>query len=400
MKRAAIALALGLCAAPAYAQCADEKLQAVADKFFALSTPGQTLAQTTAALKAAITACPNDAYALKIGVMGFDRVAQVTQLSPADRLAFASDSYGYLREMHLRMPTSTSDFRSVRDAAGNPVRLTLNDSSEVMKSAITTLLTVEALAGRTAPSNAPPKASDPAIDCNVYQTSVAQQAMFWINGKQDSPGAMNILDRLIAKCTGNDYNLAQTRAQRARARIAMIKRTPERADRKELLLAAMQDFDTYKASGKTSTLTWGALDDFDLSKLTSQALATWPGFAVAEDKWFDAANLNKTVTNMSIAAKLDEAYALDQAEAAYSAKRYIALTTPNFNKAKALPEKQAREARLSLYTAAKMHADGVWRADANKNLRKPPDFLYNWINPDYVAPVVATPAAPAKPAGN
>ncbi len=395
MKNAAIVLIVGLTFAPAaMADCAPEKLQLIVDKYSELSQAGKPLAQRGDALRAAIANCPNDAFALKLGVMGFNRLAQVTELAPGDRLAFASDSYGYLTTMNLNMP-KTIETRIVRDAKGQSVVLALSDSYEVMKSAVTTLLAVEALAGRTAPTNGPPKAGDVAIPCDVYQTSMAQEAMFWIRNRQDSPGAMNMLDRLIANCTGNEYNLAETRARRARARISMINRTPERPDRAELLLGAIADIDGYKASGKTSTSTWSTFDEDDLFDLTWKALATWPGFAVAEEKWFEPAHVNKTLTKMSIAVTLDQAYARDQAEGPYISKAYIAAITPAFNRAKALPEPQQRSARLSLYEAAKKHADGVWRAEANKNVRKPPDFLYAWLDPDYKTPATTPVTTPA-----
>ncbi len=73
----------------------------------------------------------------------------------------------------------------------------------------------------------------------------------------------------------------------------------------------------------------------------------------------------------------------------------FAAITPAFNRAKALPEPQQRSARLSLYEAAKKHADGVWRAEANKNVRKPPDFLYAWLDPDYKTPATTPVTTPA-----
>ncbi len=110
-------------------------------------------------------------------------------------------------------------------------------------------------------------------------------------------------------------------------------------------------------------------------------------------QWFTPENLGKIITATSIAAQLDTAYAQDLAPVVLTTfPLYRGVLTSAYAAARALPEAQAREARKMLYRAASQHAEGVWRREANKGLKKPAIYLYNWLDPDFKPPV--TPPTP------
>lgn len=205
---------------------------------------------------------------------------------------------------------------------------------------------------------------------------------------------MNVINKRIANCEGNDYNLSSIHAHRARAMLAMLKRAPDRPDADILLMDIVADIDVLKSIRESTRYDWGESDQSELDRM-SWLVVTRPGssLAVPQARWFDASNLGKKLTNMSIAAALDAAYAADRAasdDTVAALKSYRTLIAEAYKHAQALPADQQGAGRKSLYTAAKKHADGVWRSDASKALPKPYDFLYNWIDPNYKPP--ATPA--------
>ena len=97
-----------------------------------------------------------------------------------------------------------------------------------------------------------------------------------------------------------------------------------------------------------------------------------------------------------IASELDLAYAKDLAPGGVTTNPlYRGVLSSAFTAARALPEPQARQARRMLHLAATRHAEGGWRREANKALKKPADYFYNWIDPDYRPPPTApVPGAP------
>lgn len=135
----------------------------------------------------------------------------------------------------------------------------------------------------------------------------------------------------------------------------------------------------YKSRVPFTTLIWG------------RKTIVKPGstFAIRQALWFETQKRDKILTNMSIAAALDAAYAKNRTAAGDAAavlKGYRALIAEAYKQIQALPVDQQSAARKSLFTAAKKHAEGVWRSEASKTLTKPYDFLYNWIDPTYKPP--------------
>jgi len=393
-KRLVVAAGLFALMPAAFAECSDRQLQEIADRFFETTTPSTRAAALSSALKTGAEACPDDPYAQKIAALGQANLVTWPGNPAGEALSYGSEAYAALQRMHASMPMDART-RRILTPTDQSLQINFNDSYDVSKRILEALLSAEAAAGRTAASNPPPQAGDAPIKCDVYQTAVTQEASFWVRNKQDSPGALNIINRAIANCEGNDYNLASIHAHRARASLAMLKRNPARKDAADLLRMTFADVDTLKARRGDARYDWGETDQGELTRTGWAAIASSASsLIVPADQWFAAAHLNRMLTNMSIAAALDDAYAKDIAEAGASNatyRGYRAVLSDAYKRLQALPADEQKLARTSLYTAAKMHADGSWRAEANKQLRKPFDFLYNWIDLNYKPPATASP---------
>jgi hypothetical protein len=391
-----IGAGLGVFAPAAMADCTGQPLQTITNRFFALNDTSLKPGPISAALKADVAACPNDPFAHKIVALAHVNMTTRPNLPAAEALAYASEAFAALRVMNANMP-SDGGTRTVLEGKGSPVVIELSDSYDVSKRIVETLLVAEALAGRVADSNPPPKPGDKPVNCDVYQTSITQQVMFWIREKQDSPGGMNILDRTVANCTGNEFNRATAHINRAKTIMGMLKRKPDRPDAAQLVQRAYADVAAFTAVRPSGGMDWGSYDQSELSRMAWAALASSPGASLPADQWFTPANINKPLTNMSIAAALDAAYAKDVADAGTGVNTYPtyrAVISNAFAKINTFPAGQQRDARKSLHFAAKMHAEGTWRGEANKGLKKPADYFYNWVDPDYKPPAAPTAAAP------
>ncbi len=388
---AAAALGLGwvMTAQPGWAECSSAQLQTAANSFFDSGDATVGANGVATSLRSIAESCPDDPYTQKVAALGFANLAARSGVTPDDLLAHASDGFAALERMHRSMPKDNRT-RPILNRANQTLNINFTDNYDVSKRIINTLLVAEARAGRLAPSNTPAKAGDAPIQCDVYQTGLTQEVSYWIKNNQDSPGGMNIINKRIANCQGNAYNLSSIHAHRARATLAMLKRSPDRSDSAALLTRIIADIDVLKSTRDNIRYDWGESDQSELERM-SWTIVTRPGstLAIPQARWFDTQNLDRMLTKMSIAAALDAAYAKDRAEAGSAAstlKSYRALIGDAYKQVQGLPAAEQVVARKSLYTAARMHADGTWRSEASKALPKPYDFLYNWIDPNYKAP--------------
>lgn len=383
---------IGLAAAAqqSWAECSALELQAAADSFFSSADTAVAFGEVAASLRSISDSCPEDPYTQKVAALGFANLAARSGLAPDEFLAHASDAFAALERMHRNMPRDNRT-RQILNRSNQVLHINFIDNYDVSKRIINTLLVAEARAGRFAPANAPAKAGDPPITCDVYQTSLTQEVSFWIRNNQDSPGGMNILNKRIANCQGNDYNHASVHGHRARATLAMLKRSPDRRDADELVTRIFADIEVLKSKRANLQYDWGESDQAELVRVGWSAItATGSRLAVPADQWFSEKDLNQPLTNMSIAAVLDAAYAKDimgAGSAMATLQGYRSVISDAYRRIQALPLEKQKLARTSLHLAAKMHADGVWRSEANKGLKKPFDFLYNWIDPNYKPPV-------------
>lgn len=403
MKLKAMALGLvwtGALTSPAWAECSQERFQIIANRYFALTDKSLDPEPISKGVLEDAAVCANDAYALKIATMAQIEAATQTQANREVALGHAGEAFRLYQAMIRAMPEKT-ERRSVVGPNASVVPVDLNNTYDVSKAALNALLTLEAATGKTSKfSPGPPKPDDPAITCSVYASSLAQQAAFWMGDKGDSSTGWNILNGIIANCTGNDFNRASARGNRAGLYLKRLRADPAAPGAMDLVRLAYADHEAIVAFRSTGvSMTWDQSQMDELARLSFKAIVAAKA-SLPTDQWFTVENLKKPLTRAYIAAALDAAYARDLAEAnggvtAY--RQYRGVLTPAFNAAKALPEPQATEARKLLYLAARDHAENRMRAPENAGLKKPHDWLYNWIDPDYKPP--ATPApAPAAPA--
>ncbi len=396
LRSVALGCLLACALAPAaIAECPQDRLQVLANRYFAVGDTSLDPEPVSKAILADAAACQEDPYAQKIASMAQVQLAIRTQANRDVALGHAGEAYRLYHDMVRVMPKSATG-RTVVNNTGNTVVVQLNDSYEIMKSALNTLLTLEAATGKLSKHTPrPPKPGDPQIACDVYVNGLAQQTGFWIGDNGETPGASNILNSIIANCTGNEHNKMSARAHRAGALLKLARKADKSAPgTMDLIRRAYADSEAVFAfNPKGIYSNW---DDTRLGELDTLAFGVVmaQGLALPPDKWFTPDNLGKPLTRVMMAAAIDAAYAKDMTMAggANTYAAYRGVLTPAFNAAKALPEAKAREARKLLYKAAKDHADGKLRSAANAGLKKPYDWLYNWIDPDYVPPTPATPA--------
>ncbi len=390
-----LAAALALTAAPAFAQCGDAQLQAVADHFFDLSNPDVKTAPTAAALRQALVTCVTEPAAHKIGALAFVAMAQREATNGPLALSYAEEAMRELLIMQAIMGSNPRT-RLVANQNGTSTPIGFSDSYDVSKRTVRLLLAAEAGAGRKLDIAALSKPGDQPLKCDVYAGSMGQQAAYWMKDQKGlTSGGLALLDHLLSKCQPADYNGLSIRGYRIDLMLSLIDLRPGAADAMQRLREAQADSDFIFAQRPTGLHNgWGPADLNRLERATWKVVSA-SNTTLPMAQWFTPENLGKITTAINIAAQLDTAYAQDLAPGGVTTfPLYRGLLTPAYAAARSLPEPQAREARKMLHRAASQHAEGVWRREANKALKKPAIYLYNWIDPDYKPPV-APASAPA-----
>lgn len=395
LRFAILAAGLATFAPAAMGQCSDDQLQLVANRYYALGDGSLKSGPIAEALRQDLVICATEPAAHKIAAMAFGVMAQRAAADGPASLAYAEEA---MREVIFMQALigSNPTLRFVYSAAGGTTQIQFTDSYEVSKQAVHRLLAAESKGGRAIDFNAIMRPGDPAVKCDVYASSTAQQAVYWMKDRKAlTPGGIALVDRMLAGCKPDDYNGLSIRGYRIDLLLSLVDAAPAGPEAIKRLEQARADSDAIFAKRPEGLYTGWTKSELARLDRTTWKVVTANNIALPMDQWFTPTNLGAPMTAMIIAAQLDAAYAKDLAPGGVSTyAAYRAVLTPAFNAAKALPEPKAREARKMLHLAAKRHADGEWRRDANKALKKPFDFLYNWIDPDYVAPPTAAPASP------
>ncbi|MDP3493413.1 MAG: hypothetical protein Q8R82_09875 [Hyphomonadaceae bacterium] len=387
LRCAVLAVAIVTFAPIATAQCTDDQLQLVANRYYALGDKGLKSAPIADALKQDLIVCAGEPAAHKIAALAFGVVAQRDAADGPLAMSYAELAMREVMLMNALMG-SNPPTRYVVSNAGARMPIAFTDSYEVSKRSVHGLLEAERRAGRTINMAALVRPGDPPLKCDVHASSIAQQAAYWMKDRKGLlPGGVALVDGVLAACGPADSNGLSIRGYRADLMLSLATAFPAAPEAVTWLRNAMADSDAIFAQRPD-----GIYSGWKKSDLQRLDLAAWKVFSANNvtlpmDQWFSPVNLGKTTTAIIIAAQLDAAYAQDMAPGSLSTyPAYRAVLTPAFGAAKALPADKAREARKMLHLAAKRHADGDWRREANKSLKKPYDFLYNWIDPDYVPP--------------
>ena len=395
LRFAVLAAGLATLAPTAMAQCSDDQLQLVANRYYALSDASLKSGPIAEALRQDMVICATEPAAHKIAAMAFRVMAQRAAADGPTSLAFAEEAMREVLYMQAIMGSNPT-LRFVDSHAGARTQIQFTDSYEVSKQAVHLLLATEPKAGRAIDFKAIMRQGDPAVRCDVYASSTAQQAAYWMKERKAlTPGGAALVERMLAACKPEDYNGLSIRGYRIDLLLSLVEAAPGGPEALNGRRLAKADSDAIFAQRADGLHTgWKKSDLARLDRVTWKVVAA-NNTTLPMDQWFTAANLGAPMTAMIIAAQLDAAYAQDLAPGGVTAyTAYRAVLTPAYVAAKALPEPKAREARKMLYLAAKRHADGEWRRESNKSLKKPFDFLYNWVDPDYVAPPTPAPASP------
>lgn len=390
-----LAVVIGGLAPAAIAQCTDDHLQRVANRYYALGDNSLKSAPIAEALRQDLAICATEPAAHKIAAMAFRVMAQREAANRPVSLGYAEEAMREVLYMQAIMG-SNPPLRFVNSVDGATTQIQFTDSYEVSKQIVHLLLATEPNAGRAIDFNAVLRQGDPAVRCDVYASSTAQQAAYWMKERKIlTPGGVALVERMLATCKPDDYNGLSIRGYRIDLLLSLVDAAPGGPGAMKWLSDARADSDAIFAKRPEGLYTgWKKSDVARLDRMTWKVIAA-NNIMLPMDQWFTPANLGAPMTPMIIAAQLDAAYAQDMAPSAVSTyAAYRAVLTPAYAAARALPETKAREARKMLYLAAKRHADGEWRRDANRALKKPFDFLYNWIDPDFVAPPTAGSASP------
>lgn len=380
-----------LTVSPALA-CTDDQLQVIANRFFALSDASLKSAPIAEALRQDLTTCVTEPVAHKIGALAFTSMAQREAANGPVAMGYAEEAMRELLIMQAIMGTNPRT-RMVDNQNGTPTPVGFTDSYDVSKRIVRLLLAAEARAGRKLNIAALSKPGDQPLKCDVYASSMGQQVAYWMKEQKGlTSGGLALIDHLLSKCQPADYNGLSIRGYRIDLMLSLIDLRPGAADAMTRLREAQADSDFIFAQRPTGLHTgWGPSDLKRLERATWNVVAA-SNTALPMAQWFTPENLGKITTVTDIAAQLDTAYAQDLSPGGLTTyPLYRGILTPAYAAARALPEPQAREARKMLYRAASQHAEGVWRREANKALKKPAVYLYNWIDPDFKPATAATP---------
>ncbi|MDZ4759747.1 MAG: hypothetical protein SGJ21_01565 [Alphaproteobacteria bacterium] len=103
---------------------------------------------------------------------------------------------------------------------------------------------------------------------------------------------------------------------------------------------------------------------------------------IAEADWFKPGNPESPKVVRAIAQKFDEAWAKDAPKGVAGAFQTYRDLVKALVYDRAIPSGNMAPAKRAIALAAQGHANGEFRATANRDLKAPPEFLWNWIDPE------------------
>lgn len=396
MLKSGACLAFAMLAAPPALACTDAQLQVIANRYFALSEASLKPAPIVEALRQDLVTCATEPAAHKIGALAFSVMAQRESANGPVAIGYAEEAMRAVLTMQAIMGSKPT-IRNVSDRNGALTPIRFDDSYDVSKRALHLLLALESRAGRPISFAALSKPDDQPLNCDIYAGSMAQQAVFWMKDQKTlTPGGSAFLDRLLSACADADYDGLSIRGYRIDLLLSAVEAAPAGANALAWLRQAQADSDAIFAQRPEGLHIGWKTDDLSRLERATWSVASASAVSLPTDQWFTPQNLGKPLTVAVIASELDLAYAKDLAPGGVTTNPlYRGVLSSAFTAARALPEPQARQARRMLHLAATRHAEGGWRREANKALKKPADYFYNWIDPDYRPPPTApVPGAP------
>lgn len=397
MKAKLGALALFACVGtPAFAACPDSGLQDVLNVYYETAKPNPDPASIISRTDAIVAQCPAEPYVLKAAAVTY---ATVKTQSVPESIANLSKSRALFRQMWDNL-SGSSPARAVTGGAGERAMYGFDDLYNIEGQVRNLLWQAEQVSGQLADEDKP-IGQGVQRPCHYSDGSDGQRAYFWINSKGDFAGAWNFLDRVIAACnpTVENKKNVDLLGYRARALYASANRAPTAPDAFDKIKRAKADAERFYAIHGRYSSTWLSESDSQRINALYLQIAFKTGAVPPNEKWFEAPNLTNPITATYIAMALDGAWAEDSKTGISSAyKTYRDVITKAYGRAQTSADPKA--ARTLLFDGAKSHASGKIRAPGNESLKAPPEFLYVWTDPNYVAPAPAATTQPAAPAAN
>lgn len=384
---ATLLLGTGLIAAPAAAQCPENALQVAVNNFVEVTKPNAPIATHLANIDQVIAACPAEPYVLKAAAMTY---ASAPPPDAATAVKRPSRTREIFRQMWASL-TGNTPAKLVMVENG-PVYFGFDDVYNMESEVRALLFRAELIAGVLAPEDQPMGQGAPMRACESNDSSDSQRAYFWIKDQGDHPGAFNLLDRVAAYCEAEIANgrNEEMLSHRARALIASARRDLKKPDAPAKLQKAKADGERYFAIRKGwDTLYWREAESKELDGLLLQVSGKT---AIAKEDWFKQPVMSDPEIEMIIAMHLDDIWARDAKAGGIAQAHKIYRDEMSKLGAQAFAAQDRAAARTLLYKAAKAHADGKVRAEANLGLKAPPEFLYRWLDPTYTPPPAAAPA--------
>ncbi len=371
-----------LFASAAQAECPANGLQTAVDIYAAVGKPGANSNVIASQMDAIAKVCASSPHVLKVAALTYHNLsAGASNAEEAyDRAATAWRYFDAMRDARRRENEAPVMVMAGQQAA--QIDVYADDKSE--ETLFLSLIAAEMRSGNVYPDHRPVQPGEAPRACKTWDAIDAQNASWFVrkNVKVDIPPALNFIDRASTACADAMEKSVNARilGLRASALYELLKDNPKRPGAIGMLEKALGDSKRYfQIHPKGDIAYWSISDRDKLEALALEVRAANMGLPPEAD-WFKPGNPESPAVVRAIAAKLDEAWATDAPLGISGAyKTYRALIGDLYNKV--MLSKNVVPARHALALAAKGHAEGTMRSAETKDLKAPPGFLWNWIDP-------------------
>jgi hypothetical protein len=383
MKMLAVAVSVSLTAfavSAAYAECPATGLQDAANIYISTGLPTIDADAIAARTDALAKACASSPHVQKAAAMTFHAL---TARAGDDSKAFdrAVSAWTYLEAMRkVRGPNEAPAMVMVD---GQATEIDVYAADKIEEGLLVDVLIAEVNSGKRYPDHRPLQPGEKPRACGQWDALDVQNAAWFVrkNPKTDIPPALDFIERAYAACAATIDKGVNPRilALRAMALYGMVAENPKRPDAVAMLDKAQADSKRYfQIVPNGDGAYWSTYDRDRLDELTAKVrLDNTP--LPPEADWFKPGNPENPAVVRAIAAKLDDAWAIDAplgVGGAYKTYRGVinALYTKAMTSGNMVP------ARHAVALAAQGHSDGSMRRPETKELPTPPEFLWNWID--------------------
>ena len=364
---------------PAFAQCPANAVQDAVN-VWAAASQGSPPPDAKAKIDALADACKDNAYVLKVAALT-NGVMSARATAPDQILAHGIKARALAMAMRDVQPENELSVSAQVGQNWLPIRI-FGDRFD--RDILLAFFGAQQRSGMLAPDAQTLAPGEKLRACRAWDRVEAQEisAIIRENPKQDLAAPLNALDRLIAVCaaridSGQDALLLGLRARA----YYLLKDNPQRAGGNAMMEKLLQDskrFFELKPNG--DSVYWSVYDRDRLAAFAVEFDIT-TGNVPPRSEWFKPGNIESTLVIRSIALALDDAWALDEPKGVTGKyQTYRDLIGKLYQEATQSGNVVA--ARKAIALAAKGQSDGPMRRSANQQRKAPPDFLWNWVDPE------------------